>query len=119
MLESKRAGKKITPQQLGLMVNNDNAKVIDIRDSKEFEEGHISSSQNIPLSKLDAELENLKTLTVPIIFVCKMGTHAASAVQKLGSENVFRLSGGVMSWTSAGLPLVQNKSKTVRKKRKK
>ena len=39
MVENKRSGKKITPSELGLMVNNQNARLIDIRPANKFKEG--------------------------------------------------------------------------------
>lgn len=120
LLETRRGGKKISPQQLGLMVNNDNAKVIDLRDSKDFDSGHISASENIPFSKLDEAIERLKALSEPVIFVCKMGTHASTAVHKLGADkSAYRLEGGIMNWSSAGLPLVKSNTKKIPKKKRK
>lgn len=43
MLENKRGGKKINPNAVGLMVNNQNAQLIDIRPRKDFEKGYILS----------------------------------------------------------------------------
>lgn len=118
-LESKRSGKKVSPQKLGLLMNNEDAKVIDLRERKDFLAGHISGSENIPFSQLNAELERLKALSVPVVMVCKMGTHAGSAVQQLGNNNAYRLDGGIMTWQSQGLPLVKSGQKGQSKKKKK
>jgi rhodanese-related sulfurtransferase len=92
-LESQRSGRKISPQALGGFVNREKAVIIDLRDAKEFKEGHISGSRNIPLS-------NLK---------CKMGQTAGSAVQQVGGANMYRLEGGISGWQSQNLPLVKPK----------
>ena len=43
---SKKGGKKITPQSLIFLANNDDAFVIDLRDSEQFQSGHITGSIN-------------------------------------------------------------------------
>lgn len=120
LLENIRSGKKVAPQQVGLLANNQGASIIDLRDPKDFKEGHISGSKNIPFSRLKDNLDELKAQTNPIIMVCKMGTVAGSAVQQIGHQNAYRLDGGILNWKSQGLPLVQDKAnKSSKKKRTK
>ena len=57
MLENKRGGKKINPNAVGLMVNNQNAQLIDIRPRKDFEKGYIKGSRNIPFTELKDHVE--------------------------------------------------------------
>lgn len=109
-LENKRGGKKIAPNALGLMVNNDNAQLIDIRPRKEFEKGYIQGSRNIPFTELKNHLTELQASTNPIIIVCQMGMTAGTAVAMIGKENVYRLDGGIGNWQASGLPLVTDKS---------
>lgn len=111
MVESKRSGKKIAPSELGLLVNNQNARLIDIRPKAKFETGHIQGSENIPFTELKNHLTNLSATTVPVIFVCEMGMQAGTAVALLGKDNVYRLEGGILGWQSAGMPLVGAKKK--------
>ena len=49
---SKKGGRKITPQNLISLANDDNAFVIDLRDSEQFQSGHITGSINIPFLNL-------------------------------------------------------------------
>lgn len=118
LLESKRSGKKIAPQQVGLL-SNQGAKIIDIREPKEFKDGHISGSQNIPFSSFKDRLDELTAESNPLIIVCKMGTSASAAVQLLEKDNVYRLDGGMMNWKSQGLPVIKEKTGTPKKKKKK
>lgn len=110
MIETKRGGKKINPNTLGLMVNNDNAQLIDIRPRKEFEKGYIKGSRNIPFTELKDNLENLRQMDNPIIIICQMGMTAGTAVAMIGKENVYRLDGGIGNWQASGLPLVAEKN---------
>lgn len=110
MLETKRGGKKINPNTLGLMVNNQNAQLIDIRPKKEFESGYIQGSRNIPFTELKNHIDNLRQSNSPLIFICQMGMTAGTAVAMIGKEDVYRLDGGIMSWKASGLPLVAEKT---------
>lgn len=106
MVESKRGGKKIAPSELGLMVNNQNAKLIDIRPANKFATGYIQGSQNIPFTELPKRLEELKAITTPIIVVCDIGMQAGTAVALIGKPDVYRLEGGIANWQASGMPLV-------------
>lgn len=110
ILEGKRSGKKVSANQLGLLTNNQNAEVIDLREPKDFNQGHISGSRNIPYSRLKDHMDELKAATHPLVFVCKMGTIAGSAVAQLHKPDAYRLDGGIMSWQSQGLPLIGAKT---------
>ena len=112
MLETKRGGKKINPNAVGLMVNNQNAELIDIRPKKDFEKGYIKGSRNIPFTQLKDQLETLRATDHPIIIVCQMGMTAGTAVAMIGNDNVYRLDGGITNWQAAGLPLVAEKTVT-------
>lgn len=110
MVESKRGGKKIAPSELGLLVNNEHAKLIDVRPANKFVTGHIQGSQNIPFAELPKHLETLKASTTPIIVVCDLGMQAGTAVALIGKPNVYRLEGGIANWQASGMPLVGKKS---------
>lgn len=109
VLESRRSGRKISPQALGGFVNREKAVIVDLRDAKEFREGHISGSRNIPLSSLKNHLDELREIKQPIVMVCKMGQTAGGAVQQVGGDHLYRLEGGILGWQGQNLPLVKPK----------
>lgn len=111
MVENKRSGKKIAPSELGLLTNNQKARVIDIRPSNKFKEGYIQGSENIPFTELKDHITSLNSATVPLIFVCDMGLQAGTAVHLLNKADVYRLEGGIAGWQAQGMPLVGTKSK--------
>lgn len=106
LIEGKRNGKKITPNELGILVNNQNAKIIDIRAANKFATGHISGSRNIPFGELKNHLDELRAISTPIVVVCDMGVQAGAAVSLIGNPNAVRLAGGIQGYQAAGLPLV-------------
>lgn len=75
--------------------------LIDVREPYEFEEGHLSGAQNIPLSLLintSLSFDN----DVPAIVYCQMGgrsTQAVSLLRKLyPGASIFDLQGGYDNW---------------------
>lgn len=106
-----RTGSKgVGPQQAVMLINRSDAIVVDVRDKKEFESGHIVDSINIPLAKLDQRVTELKKYQdKPVIVVCKLGQHSGDAAKKIqaaGHEQVFKLSGGVTEWKAQSMPLI-------------
>ena len=104
--------KKITHQQATLLMNRNDAKVIDIRSNDEFKKGHIIDSIHLPLSKIkNNEFGKLeKEKDCPIIVICDTGMTAAQACQmlhKAGFSNIYNLQGGIADWRNANLPLTK------------
>jgi rhodanese-related sulfurtransferase len=109
--ETKRGGNTVTAQQLVDMVNRQNAVVLDIRDKKEFQAGHIVDALNIPYSALESRIEELKKYRErPIVVTCRLGQNAGAAgtlLRKQGFTDVSRLSGGIAEWRNQNLPVVK------------
>ncbi len=91
------------------LINHKNALVLDVREQSEYDSGHVLSSKLIPLGKLNERLGELeKYRDRPIIVVCRSGQRSASACAFLGKKGfaqAHNLSGGIMAWQKAGLPL--------------
>jgi rhodanese-related sulfurtransferase len=111
VLEGQRNGRKISPQSLGILVKAKNAMLIDLRDAKDFREGHISGSRNIPYSQITKHAEELKAADRPLVFICNLGQVAGTALQQVAHTNSYRLDGGISNWKAQGLPLVKAKYK--------
>ena len=105
----------VTPTQATLLINRENALVIDVRAADEYVAGHLPDSRNIPLDQLEAravELDSKKD--APLILVCQTGARSAGAckqLEKLGFTRVNNLEGGIAGWRSAGLPLKKGAKK--------
>lgn len=106
-----RGGRAVSPQELVNLVNRDGAVVIDVRDAKEFAQGHIVDAVNVPHAALGTRVGELdKYKSKPVVVACKMGQHAGPAgtvLRKAGFENVARLKGGVSGWLNENLPVVK------------
>lgn len=110
-IESRRGGRKISSHSLGVLVKAKNAMLIDLRDAKDFREGHISGSRNIPYNQLANHIEELKSAERPLIFVCNIGQVAGNALQQVNHAESYRLDGGISQWKADGLPLVKASAK--------
>jgi len=110
--EMNRGGRAVSPQQLVDMVNRDNALVLDVRDKKEFDAGHIVDAVNIPYASLESRVKELdRHKDRPIVVACRMGQHAGAAgtlLRKHGFEQVAKLTGGIGEWRNQNLPVVKS-----------
>ena len=111
MYHKRNSASSVGPQKVVMMINRQDAVVVDVRDKKEFDSGHIVDSINIPLGKLKQRVTELKKhKEKPLVVVCKLGQQsgeAAKTFQETGHAEVFRLSGGIVEWKAQSLPLVQ------------
>lgn len=106
--ENRRAGSSLSVHQLTQQVNNANALVVDLREPKEFREGHVVDALNVPYAKLAERMSELDK-TRPLVLVDKMGQHSAAAGRTLmqAGFQVSRLAGGMSEWTASNLPVVK------------
>nr|WP_255784021.1 rhodanese-like domain-containing protein [Lysobacter chinensis] len=108
-----RGYKALRPAELTGLINRDNALVVDLSSSSDFEKGHIVGSKSVAPSQFDPEsklLANVKQL--PVVVVCRNGIASAAAAKRLkkaGFEQVYWLDGGIAAWQQADLPLVKGR----------
>ena len=105
-------GKRATPQDVTLLINRSKATIVDVRDAKEFAEGHLLESKNIPLAELDKRIGELdKFKSKSMVVVCQTGgmraSTAANKLTKAGYTDVVTLDGGIAAWQKANLPLAK------------
>jgi rhodanese-related sulfurtransferase len=91
------------------LINHKEALVLDVREAEEFSGGHLLNAKHIPLGKLRERVGELeRQREKPLLVVCRSGQRSATACAVLGREGfaqVYNLSGGVMAWQKANLPL--------------
>ena len=94
-----------------MLLNKDSAVVIDVREDKEMKDGIIQGAQHITLGQLPGRIAELeKSKKDPVLVYCRSGSrsgHACNLLTKAGFENVSNLTGGIMAWESANLPLAK------------
>jgi SulP family sulfate permease len=97
---------EIPPQRLWQQLHQDAPPMVfDVREPREYRQGHIPRAQLFPLPKL---LENYHDLAddEQIVLVCRSGrrsTRAARYLQSKGYDKVCVLQGGMLKWEAEGL----------------
>lgn len=102
-------GKGISVSAATLLINREDALVVDVRETSEWSTGHIPNARHIALGQLGKRLSELeKYKEKPVIVCCASGNRSSGAcgtLQRAGFTRVFNLSGGIGAWTGAGLPV--------------
>jgi hydroxyacylglutathione hydrolase len=78
--------------------------VIDLRESSEWEAGHIPGVEHHPLGRVQEELAD-RARDTPLAVHCQSGTRSAigaSVLEAMGFTDVIDLSGGYSGWVASG-----------------
>lgn len=106
--------KEIYPWDLEEMLeNNPELLLVDIREPKEFEFGHIKNALHVPRGILEAACDWNYTDTIPhlvearkepVVVICRSGNRsvlAAHTMKQMGYEDVYSLKTGVKGWNDS------------------
>ena len=99
-----------TQQRMG---ENNEAKLIDVREDKEWDAAHATGAIHLGKGIIERDIET----TVPdknteLILYCGGGYRsalAADVLQKMGYTNVFSMAGGWKAWKEEGQPQITQK----------
>jgi len=100
--------KAIGPVDATLMLNHENAIMIDMRNDKDYKTGHIVNAVHLPECDESTMGRLEKFRERPLIVYCRSGQQSAGVCNRLrkqGFEPVYNLKGGVLAWQNANLPL--------------
>jgi thioredoxin len=89
-----------------------NKQILDVRSVDEFQNGHIEGAVNADINspsfqQIATRLEKTKTVFV----YCLSGARSASAagqLKEMGFSKIVNLTGGMLAWQSANLPVATN-----------
>jgi rhodanese-related sulfurtransferase len=91
------------------LINSQDALLLDIRETQEYEGGRLPNARHIPLSQLKERSGELaKWKNKPIVIYCNTGTRsggAGSILEKEGFSEIYQLTGGFRAWKDANLPV--------------
>ncbi|MGD9661326.1 MAG: rhodanese-like domain-containing protein [Porticoccaceae bacterium] len=110
--ERVKGGKPVSAHEATRLINAEQAVLVDLREAKDFNEGHIAGAIHIPVAKLGGRVSELEKYKDKIIILAdKIGQHAGAGGKTLGKAGfqVRRLQGGVGEWAGQGLPLIKKK----------
>ncbi len=96
----------VAPRELWRMMHDDpQPYVIDVREPREFAQGHVPGSKLIPLPALLDDLSQAPH-DRPVVLVCRGGRRsalAAAGLRDAGHPNAAALEGGMVAWEAANL----------------
>ena len=105
----------IAPRKAYEMLQNGQARLIDIRETSEYAENFIPQARLVPLSV--ARLYSVKDEDAPdkpVIFFCRSGRRTDKAAAELkalaGDTQAWQMEGGATAWDKAGLPVRHEKT---------
>ena len=99
---------QMTPEELSRQLQAKSVSLVDVRSASEYKQAHLSGAVHIPLGYLADRVAELPT-DRPIVVQCQSGARssiAASLLERLGRREVINLTGGLVAWQAAGLPVV-------------
>ena len=106
--------KAVDPAGLTALINRQDALLVDVSGTAEFDKGHIAGAKNVQMSQFDADNKVLaKVRELPVAVVCRSGSTSSEAARKLakaGFKQVYWLDGGLAAWQQANLPLVKGRA---------
>lgn len=109
LVRSSGGGSQLSAVEATLMINREDAIVVDVREQGEYAQGHVPNARNIPAGELSRRINELeKWKSRPLILCCGTGARSGTALaqlKKAGFDKVFNLRGGLMEWEKAGQPL--------------
>ena len=83
------------------------ARVIDVRETDEYEAGHVPGAVHIALSTVPEHIGVFQGAPVPYV-ICKGGGRSMNACRFLAEQGVeaINVAGGTMDWIAGGRPVV-------------
>jgi len=102
----------ISPEDVKQAIDaKDTYVLLDVRTPGEYARNRIEGSINIPVDKVDCDVQTVIPDKSQKVFVyCLSGSrsvHAVDAMMKLGYTNVFDMPHGLLAWRVKGFPVEQ------------
>lgn len=102
-------GASVDTLRATMLINQQDAVIIDVREPAELAGGKILNAKSVPLSQIEARVKELERFKDrPVIVACASGNRSRSAISHLrrhGFTQLYNLAGGIAAWRQAGLPL--------------
>lgn len=109
MARAFRPGHEVGAFEAVQLINRRDAVVLDVRDTGDYNAGHIANARHIPEGQLAERIRELeKFKSRPIVVSDKTGMRASAVtglLRKSGFNEAVALRGGVTAWQQASLPL--------------
>jgi rhodanese-related sulfurtransferase len=97
---------EMTPQQVAQMLEQPGVQLIDVRTPEERGAARITGDRHIELVEL-SEAAGTISREQPVVFYCRSGSRSALAAEAFRGAgfDAYNMTGGLIDWQAAGLPL--------------
>jgi rhodanese-related sulfurtransferase len=84
------------------------ATVVDVREPREYADGHVPGAVNIPMGRLPGRIDEIDR-SAPVYVVCATGNRSSAMTQFLigAGFDAFNVAGGTSAWVRSGRPIHQ------------
>lgn len=81
------------------------ATVVDVREPREYADGHVPGAVNIPMGRLTGRLDEIDR-SAPVYVVCATGNRSSAMTDFLiaAGFDAYNVIGGTTAWTRSGRP---------------
>lgn len=99
----------ITAEEAKRLIEEEHARLIDVREDHEWEEARIPGAELVPLSELEMDPELVEAEGVMTIFQCAHGQRSITAAEIYEGVHpqgkAASMEGGISSWMAKGFPV--------------
>ena len=83
------------------------AKLIDVREPHEYEDGHVASAVLVPLKTVPDRIDEFRC-AAPTYLICRSGARSHRACEYLAQNGIeaINVAGGMLAWIELGQPVV-------------
>lgn len=101
-----RRSNSLTPSEAAASLRRGDLQLVDVRARAELAEASVAGATHIPLGELNGRLGELDR-DRPVAFLCRSGSRSAMATRTAAKAGLdaANVTGGVLAWQRAGLPL--------------
>ncbi|HEV7918227.1 MAG TPA: rhodanese-like domain-containing protein [Solirubrobacterales bacterium] len=97
----------ISPQEAKRLIDEEGARLVDVREGYEWDEMRVKGSTLMPLSEYEGDPSQLPQAD-KTIFICAAGNRSQTAAdiyeQAYSGAAAYNLEGGIKAWATQGLP---------------
>jgi molybdopterin/thiamine biosynthesis adenylyltransferase/rhodanese-related sulfurtransferase len=94
--------RRLSARQLQPLLGDSTLVLVDVRESHEYQAGHLPNSLHIPVAQLASRLHELPPSRTPV-FLCRSGARSLAAcaiASRAGIHSTAHLEGGLLAWAS-------------------
>src|SRR3954451_10157977 len=98
---------EVDPSAVSEVIGGDNVVVVDVRETDEWDAGHLPGARHVPRGHLESRIEGAAPdRSQRVVLYCASGNRSALAAHtlrdQLGYEHVESLTGGITLWKDRG-----------------